>query len=162
MSCVGKVLKKALCLFTGSETSSSDSTKTPTLWFNTKLVKLQICDIKHRHTDGADQHIRSSLGFSVLPRDTWTCRPGELNLQPSKKTVSTPEPQHGSRACKSLFVLLPSSCPASVNWCSCVSEYQKNIQVHSWRVSYHRPEVYCSWSRVMETADNMLFKHSEQ
>ena len=28
---------------------------------------------------GADQHIRSSLGFSILPKDTSTRRPGEWN-----------------------------------------------------------------------------------
>ena len=32
---------------------------------------------------GADQHIRSSLGFSILPKDTLTCRPGKPNQQPS-------------------------------------------------------------------------------
>ena len=31
---------------------------------------------------GADQHIRSSLGFSILPKDTSTWRPGELNQRP--------------------------------------------------------------------------------
>ena len=35
-------------------------------------------------TQGADQCIRSSLGFSFLPKDTLTCRPGELNRWPSK------------------------------------------------------------------------------
>ena len=28
---------------------------------------------------GADQHIRRSVRFSILPKDTLTCRPGELN-----------------------------------------------------------------------------------
>ena len=32
---------------------------------------------------GANQHIRSSLGFSTLPKDTSTCRPGESNQRPS-------------------------------------------------------------------------------
>ena len=32
---------------------------------------------------GANQHIRSSLGFSILPKDTLTCQPGESNQQPS-------------------------------------------------------------------------------
>ena len=42
-----------------------------------------------------NQHIGSSLGFSILPKDNLTCRPGELNQQPSnKKTLAvTPEPQ---------------------------------------------------------------------
>ena len=40
---------------------------------------------------GAEQHIRSSLGLSILPKDTWTCRPGELNQQPSdNKTLVLP------------------------------------------------------------------------
>ena len=30
---------------------------------------------------GAGQHIRSSLGISILPKDTSTCRPGESNQQ---------------------------------------------------------------------------------
>ena len=38
---------------------------------------------------GADQHIRSSLGFSV--KDTLTCRPRESNQQPSdNKTLDLP------------------------------------------------------------------------
>ena len=32
---------------------------------------------------GADKHIKSSLGFSILPKDTSTCRLGELNQHPS-------------------------------------------------------------------------------
>ena len=31
----------------------------------------------------AIQHIRSSLGFRILPKDTLTYRTGELNQQPS-------------------------------------------------------------------------------
>ena len=36
---------------------------------------------------GDDQHIRSSLGFSILPKDTLTCRPGESNQQPSSNKM---------------------------------------------------------------------------
>ena len=32
---------------------------------------------------GADKHIKSSLGHSILPKDTSTCRPGESNQRPS-------------------------------------------------------------------------------
>ena len=32
---------------------------------------------------GADQQIRSSLEFSILPKDTSTCRPGDPNQRPS-------------------------------------------------------------------------------
>ena len=39
--------------------------------------------ILHTAMQGADQHIRSILGFSVLPKDTLTRRPGELNQQTS-------------------------------------------------------------------------------
>ena len=40
---------------------------------------------------GADQHIRSSLGFSILPTDILTCRTGESNQQLSdNKTVVLP------------------------------------------------------------------------
>ena len=34
---------------------------------------------------GADQHIKSSLGFVILPKDTSKCRPGESNQQASQK-----------------------------------------------------------------------------
>ena len=40
---------------------------------------------------GADMHIRSSLGFSILPKDTSTGRPGELNQRTSSnKTLALP------------------------------------------------------------------------
>ena len=40
---------------------------------------------------GANQHISSSLGLSILPKDTATCRPGELNQQPSdNNTLALP------------------------------------------------------------------------
>ena len=40
---------------------------------------------------GADQHIRSSLGFSILPKDTSTYGPGESNQQPSiNKALALP------------------------------------------------------------------------
>ena len=32
---------------------------------------------------GADRHIRSSLGLSILPKDTLTRKRGESNQQPS-------------------------------------------------------------------------------
>ena len=35
-----------------------------------------------RRDDGADQHIRTGLGFSILPKDTLTCRLGESNQRP--------------------------------------------------------------------------------
>ena len=39
----------------------------------------------------ADQHIRNSLAFSILPKDTSTCRPWESNQQPSdNKTLALP------------------------------------------------------------------------
>ena len=41
---------------------------------------------------GAAQHIRSSLGFSILPKDTSPCEPGELN-QRQQDAGSPPEPQ---------------------------------------------------------------------
>ena len=43
---------------------------------------------------GADQHIRSSLGFSILPKDTWTCRPGELNQRCSDNETLVSAPEH--------------------------------------------------------------------
>ena len=47
---------------------------------------------------GADQHIRSSLRFSILPKDTWSCRPWESNQQPSNNKM------------------LKNSCPLD-SWC---------------------------------------------
>ena len=45
----------------------------------------------------ADQHIKSSLGFSLLPKDTSTCRPGELNQRPSdNKMLALPQRQVGA------------------------------------------------------------------
>ena len=43
----------------------------------------------------ADQHIRNSLGFSNIPKDTLSCRPGESNQQPSENKMLDlpPEPQ---------------------------------------------------------------------
>ena len=32
---------------------------------------------------GVKEHIRSRLGFSILPKDTSTCKPGDSNPQPS-------------------------------------------------------------------------------
>ena len=32
---------------------------------------------------GAEEHISVSLGFSIFPKDTSTCRPGESNQRPS-------------------------------------------------------------------------------
>ena len=54
---------------------------------------------------GADQHIRSSLGFSMLPKDTLTCRPGELNQRTSNnKMLALPQRQvdvhHCVRQCE--------------------------------------------------------------
>ena len=43
---------------------------------------------------GADQQIRSSLRFSILPKDTSTCKSGELNQWPSDSTGSTPNHSH--------------------------------------------------------------------
>ena len=42
-------------------------------------------------TQGADQHIRNSSGFSILPKDTLTYRSGTSNQQPSNnKTLALP------------------------------------------------------------------------
>ena len=43
---------------------------------------------------GADQHIRSSVGFSILLKDTLTCRTGELNQQPSFDKMLAPPLSH--------------------------------------------------------------------
>ena len=42
---------------------------------------------------GADKHIKSSLGFSILPKDTSTCRLGEPAPFQLQDAGSTPEPQ---------------------------------------------------------------------
>ena len=59
----------------------------------------------HSHTlmaaatmQGADQHVRSSLGF--LPMDTLTCRPGESNQRPpNNKTLALPPKPLPPRTC---------------------------------------------------------------
>lgn len=38
-------------------------------------------------TQGADQKIKSSLGFNIKPKDTLTCRTGELNQQTSDNRI---------------------------------------------------------------------------
>ena len=40
------------------------------------------------------QHIRSSFGFSILPKHILTCRPGELNQQPSVNKTPALPPSH--------------------------------------------------------------------
>ena len=66
------------------------------------MMSLSYTHHTHIHTlmavaamQGADLHIRSSWGFSILPKATLTCRPGESNQRPSDKqdAGSTPEPQ---------------------------------------------------------------------
>ena len=44
-------------------------------------------------TQGADQHIRSSLGVSILPKDTLACRPGESNQRPAYSSNQKPYTQ---------------------------------------------------------------------
>ena len=48
-------------------------------------------------TQGAEQHIRSNLWFSSLPKDTSTCRSEESNQWPSKMLAQplSHSPQHG-------------------------------------------------------------------
>ena len=74
----------------------------PTAFFKTfsRLFspKQLIVSQTHIHTlmavaamQGADQHIRNSLGLSILSRDTSNCRPGELNQRLSdNKTLALP------------------------------------------------------------------------
>ena len=58
---------------------------------------------------GADQHIRSSLGFSILPKDSSTWTQGESNQRSSiiSNIISIPEPEP-------LAVIMPNY-PNSVN-----------------------------------------------
>ena len=42
---------------------------------------------------GADQHIRRSLGFSILPKYMLTCRPGESNQQCSNNKTLALSPE---------------------------------------------------------------------
>ena len=48
-------------------------------------------------TQGAAQHIRSSLGFSILPKDTSTCRPGESNRKFTTQEVQLPKDNQNNR-----------------------------------------------------------------
>ena len=82
---------------------------------------------------GADQYIRSSLGFSILPKDTSTCRPGESNQWPSdyKKLALRLSHRHPTAAyrCKYCNFLLP------VGGVMTITVY--------WHVNVFRPG--CSW-----------------
>ena len=57
---------------------------------------------------GADQHIKSSLGFSIIPKDASTCRPGKSNQQPSNNKTPEPQPSHG--------------CFSSIGWISSITK----------------------------------------
>ena len=48
----------------------------------TDIVSSRVFDPWRPHTTYStyDQHVRSSLGFGILPKDTSTCRPGPLHL----------------------------------------------------------------------------------
>ena len=48
----------------------------------------QILLSKATYSKGANQHIGSSLRFSIFPKDSLTCRPGELNLGPGPSDIS--------------------------------------------------------------------------
>ena len=61
---------------------------------------------------GVDQHIRSSLGFSILPKDTSTCSPGESNQRPSDNKA-LPLPLSHSR----LMLLDCTYCWVWLNMC---------------------------------------------
>ena len=51
---------------------------------------------------GADQHMRSRLGFSIMPKDTSKCRPGQSNQWPSDNKL-LPLPLNHSRPEPELF-----------------------------------------------------------
>ena len=61
---------------------------------------------------GADQHVRSSLGLSILGKNTWTCRPrpGESNQRPAGNKMSALPPIY--------FSCLGESCNALSMWSS--------------------------------------------
>ena len=52
----------------------------------------------------ADQHIRSSLGFSILYKDTSACRPGELNQRSSDYKMLALPLTH-SHPCQNILIL---------------------------------------------------------
>ena len=91
---------------------------------------------------GADQHIRSSLEFSILPKDTLTCRPGESNQQPFNN--KTPALSH-------------SHLDYIAQFCTNVDEIQSDLFCLCRLVSCHldrygRPLIFehCgSWSRPL-------------
>ena len=69
---------------------------------------------------GANRHIRSSLGFSILPKDTLTCRPGESNQQPSdNNTLVLPQLSlcRQANVFRLIIGLSQTSCdPADIMW----------------------------------------------
>lgn len=58
---------------------------------------------------GADQNIKSSLGFNIMPKDTSTCRHSESNQRPSESS-STPEPQPPGLLVAHLWEHTPQVC----------------------------------------------------
>ena len=60
------------------------------------FVQSDLHEFIHLCTDGGDHHARCQpalgaiLGFSVLPKDTLTCRQGESNQQPSYNMIALP------------------------------------------------------------------------
>ena len=58
------------------------------------------------------------LGFSILPKDTWTCRPGESHQQPSDNKMLALPLSH-SRPCQPLM---------STNWYICIGQALHRIQ----------------------------------
>ena len=88
----------------GCEFSTENLSLCPYAW--TQAVKTEITCILAEATysnsyihklmamaamQGADQHMRSSLGFSILPKDTSTCTLGDSNQQPFYyKTLALP------------------------------------------------------------------------
>ena len=53
---------------------------------------------------GADQNIRSRFGFSILHKDTSTCRPGDLNQRPSDNKTLAPAAQTTTSRLRNLLV----------------------------------------------------------
>ena len=57
---------------------------------------------------GDNQHIRSSLGFSILQKDTSTWRPGELNQWPSDNNLLDLALSHSRRGMAEFHILKQS------------------------------------------------------
>ena len=96
--------------------------------------------------EGANQHIRSSLEFSNLTKDTSTCKPGESNQRPSNNKTLALTLSHRRPGALHLVVnnicltLLQASVgDAYINWLCCYLKLPYAVRnMDSWQLCCHK------------------------